>query len=220
MSIDNKELKAKLHGWGMDYYKRQTGRTTRMFEAAKALAESGKPVTVLMKDERSADCWRERGWEVPGLEIISMNARESRVDWYAFKMTDHRANNELFIDHDVLYIQFKDALKAFTQYDDVVNGIPEHVQKAIGVSSTKIDSVDLSAQEEALAKTRLLSGKGFGHLSFLEYEEVVEEMLSIIARKASIEETENIALFCYSLGKLKHKLLDDWRSNYGSAVAG
>lgn len=131
MVPEDKQMKQQLEQFGMDYYKRQTGRTTRMFEAAKAVAESGKAVTVLMKDQASVDNWLKLGWGVPGLEIINMRAKEDRVDWKNLKMTDHRANNVLFIDHDVLYSQFKEVLREFTRYDLPVNDIPVHVMNAV-----------------------------------------------------------------------------------------
>jgi len=121
------EIKDKLEHFGMDYYKRQSGRTTRMMEAAKAAAQSGQAVTVLMKDKRSADDWIARGWSVPGMEITWMNMRENYVNWNTMKLTDHRANNVLFIDHDVYYGQFKDVFREFSKYDLPVKDVPQHV---------------------------------------------------------------------------------------------
>jgi hypothetical protein len=131
MNSESQEMKSKLEQFGMDYYKRQTGRTTRMFEAAKAAAQSGKPVTVLMKDQARVNDWCTRGWEVPGLEIIGLKAKEDRIDWQNLKMKDHRANNQLFIDHDVFYSQFKDILREFTKYDAPVKDVPQHVINAV-----------------------------------------------------------------------------------------
>lgn len=131
MEANQKELKEKLEYFGLDYYKRQTGRTTRMMQEAKATAESGKAVTVMMKDKQSADSWISRGWAVPGMEIAWMNMRENYINWNTMKLTDHRANNVLFIDHDVLYSQFKDVFRTFSKYDLPVNDIPQHVKDQV-----------------------------------------------------------------------------------------
>jgi hypothetical protein len=151
-------LKIQLTNLGIDYYKRQTGRTHRMFEAAVYAVNSGRSVTVLMKDEKSAEDWRGRGWEIPGLEIINLHAKdlsgdESRVDWKNMRMKDHRANNKLFIDHDVIYSRFKEVLVKFTQFDNVVAAVPHHVVKSSGIGALDYEMLLDAALDNLLGTT-------------------------------------------------------------------
>lgn len=151
-------LKIQLTNLGIDYYKRQTGRTHRMFEAAVYAVNSGRSVTVLMKDENSAKHWIERGWQIPGLEIIHLHVKDlgdtgSRIDWKNMKMLDHRANNKLYIDHDVIYSRFKEVLVKFTQFDNVVAAVPHHVVKSSGIGALDYEMLLDTALDNFLGKT-------------------------------------------------------------------
>ncbi len=100
-------------------YKRQSGRTTRMFQRAVDAAKSGKMVVVLMKDMNSVNHWQDRiGGPVPGLSIEGMKFPTSpEIDWKEFKLIGLRSDHQLFIDHDVFESTFKYILKAWTVDD-------------------------------------------------------------------------------------------------------
>lgn len=100
-------------------YKRQSGRTTRMFQRAVDAANSGKQVVVLMKDRLSVDHWQNKiGGLVPGLSIEEMKVVPTpEVDWRNFKLIGVRSDHVLFIDHDVFESTFKPLLNAWTAYD-------------------------------------------------------------------------------------------------------
>lgn len=96
---------------------RQTGRTTRMFVDAIEKAKAGHAVTVLLRDESMVRYWKRVVGPVPGLEIIAAKINMPEFDWQTLKMTDHRANNKLFIDHDTFYHEYKNVIKTWTAYN-------------------------------------------------------------------------------------------------------
>lgn len=106
-------------------YSRQTGRTTNMMEAAKAVAESGKPVVVIFKDEISAAVWRQKYKDVRGMSVIPMSVRMPEFDWKQLKITDGPyAFHETFVDHDVIFAYHKDLFKAYHKYDRPMDHSP------------------------------------------------------------------------------------------------
>lgn len=99
-------------------YNRQTGRTTRMMEAAKGIAIQGAPVVVIFMDERSAGIWRQKYKDVKGMTVIPMSVNMPELDWKKLKITDGPyAYHQTFIDHDVLFVYNKELFKAYCRYD-------------------------------------------------------------------------------------------------------
>lgn len=118
MSITS--LAEKVQGFATDplEYSRQTGRTTRMMKEAAAVAESGKSVVVVFKDEMAAKHWRAKYADVNGLSVIPMKARMPELDWKEQRIiAGPYAFHQTFIDHDVIYLYHKELFKAYHQYD-------------------------------------------------------------------------------------------------------
>jgi hypothetical protein len=106
-------------------FKRQTGRTTRMMEAAKAVAESGKPVVVVFRDDHQAKYWREKYSNVAGMSIIHMRMSTPELDWAQMKfVTGPYAYHKTFLDHDVIYCWNKELFKAYVEYDRPLDHSP------------------------------------------------------------------------------------------------
>jgi hypothetical protein len=102
----------------MEHGKRQTGRTTRMMEAAKEACAKGKAVVVVFKDEHHAKIWREQYKDVPGLSVIPMRVTMPELDWKQLKFVKGPyANHETFLDHDVIFVYHKELFRAWAQYD-------------------------------------------------------------------------------------------------------
>jgi hypothetical protein len=109
-------------------FKRQSGRTTRMMEAAKAVARTGKAVVVVFKDERDAGYWRVKYANVAGMSVIPMKVKMPELDWSQLKIVSGPyANHQTFLDHDTIFAYNKDVLKAWHQYDLPVTGEPYKV---------------------------------------------------------------------------------------------
>jgi hypothetical protein len=127
------DLATRIKNDPMDYFKRQSGRTTRMFEAAVAAAKAqsvlpeGKEVLILMKDMHSVDQLREKfkAQIPPNLQIINMKVSMPELNWDELRFTSGPFKGRLlFIDHDVFYGWYKHILKAWTAYDRPIDGEP------------------------------------------------------------------------------------------------
>ena len=106
-------------------FKRLTGRTTRMMEAAKAMAESGKPVVVVFKDEHNAKFWRDKYDNVPGLSVVPMKVKMPELDWESMKFSaGPYAHHKTFIDHDVIYLWNRHLFDAYCEYDRPLDHSP------------------------------------------------------------------------------------------------
>lgn len=102
-------------------YKRQSGRTTRMFQRAIRTAAT-KPVLVLMKDTHAVDHWKGKIGEVPGLTIEGMKIKRTpEVDWDRLVLVGDRADHQLFIDHDVFESEFRTLFKHWVADDLPMN---------------------------------------------------------------------------------------------------
>jgi hypothetical protein len=105
-------------------FKRQTGRTHRMMEAAINFAKTGIPTTVLFKDMHSVETWKAKFGEVEGLELIPMRMHMPEFDRRTMTFRDERAKHKVFIDHDVVYTEHKAILKLWSQFDLPITGQP------------------------------------------------------------------------------------------------
>jgi hypothetical protein len=106
-------------------YSRQSGRTHRMMEAAKALCEKGKPVVVIFKDEMLAKLWRAKYKDVNGLSVIPMSVNMPDLDWKQLKMVSGPyAFHQTFLDHDTIFSYQKELIREYHKYDRVMDTAP------------------------------------------------------------------------------------------------
>jgi len=106
-------------------YARLTGRTTNMLNAAKAVAESGRPVVVIFKDMRTVESWQRKFGSIKNMSLIPMKVKMPELDWNQLKITEgiHK-HSQTFIDHDVIYLYHKDLFKAYHAYDRPMDHSP------------------------------------------------------------------------------------------------
>lgn len=119
-----KHLKLDTSKMSTEELFRQTGRTTRMVEAAVYRAREGRLVTIVMKDTAAVQWvlkYIEDMGKVPRIRVTHYNQNfEPIFDWATLKGIGVHSEHEMFIDHDVIYFNNRALFEAMSKYDPKV----------------------------------------------------------------------------------------------------
>jgi hypothetical protein len=103
---------------------RQTGRTTRMLEHARKLANDGKAVYVIASSEHHA---RQLSLAIGGDGRIGVDIRGIKIetptscgnfDWETLSLRGAHPNCVVLVDHHTIEMQFAHILEAMHAYDE------------------------------------------------------------------------------------------------------
>jgi hypothetical protein len=106
-------------------YKRQSGRTSRMTEAAIAAFKSGKPVYIMVLSEHySVQEMMRLLKDYPEI-IVERESKAEEFDWFQQKfLKGPYVNHEVFVDHQVFEGVFRKVLDSWTRFDLPPDSIP------------------------------------------------------------------------------------------------
>lgn len=97
---------------------RQSGRTTRMVQEALRVADTGKNVVIVMKDESMVAHVRNKFVIRANASVISYNHSKGTIDWSKLQATGEHAKSVTFIDHDVIYFNHRELFRAQSRFDE------------------------------------------------------------------------------------------------------
>jgi len=97
---------------------RQTGRTTRMLNAAAESAREGRRVFVIAADYDHASYLRNRAVDLDsGLGSIVVIPQNESFDWDSFRPLGMRDGDGVFVDHLAVEQRYRHALRALHRFD-------------------------------------------------------------------------------------------------------
>lgn len=97
--------------------KRQTGRTTRMLEHAKALAKAGRAVYIIAANEQQRRWLEDRIGQGPmGIKVETWETLRN-FDWQTMSLLGAHPNCAVVVDHFAIESRFRRMLEELVRYD-------------------------------------------------------------------------------------------------------
>jgi hypothetical protein len=98
--------------------KRNTGRTSRMLERARQLAQQGRAVYVIAANQRHADVLRYHlGPDANGIKVETIGSVGIRLDWETLTLGGAHRNCIVLVDHYTIEWRFGAILDELIRYD-------------------------------------------------------------------------------------------------------
>ena len=97
---------------------RQSGRTTRMLQEAKELAQAGRAVYVICANRSHVlALTADRGAELDALGVKFETVESVSIDWNTLRMLGAHPNCAVLIDHHAIERKFSAVLEMLHRYD-------------------------------------------------------------------------------------------------------
>lgn len=127
---------------------RQTGRTTRMVNAAIKAAQAGRAVYIVAAtdhERKYIECIIERlGFDRYRLGIKVEHPAPHNLEWKIMKLRGAHPNCEVFVDHHAIEVQFRQVLNELHRYDEVSPPALSHQHGNNVSTSSSLDDHSLS----------------------------------------------------------------------------
>jgi hypothetical protein len=98
--------------------KRRTGRTSRMLDAARLVAQKGREVYVIAASLSHADALRRMlGSDAKGIKVECADGIGAKLDWATMKLRGHLVHHVVFVDHYTIESRFAPILGEWMRFD-------------------------------------------------------------------------------------------------------
>jgi hypothetical protein len=98
--------------------KRRTGRTSRMLDAARLIAQQGREVYVIAAHLSHADALRRMlGSDAKGIKVECADGIGAKLDWATMTLRGHLRNHTVLVDHYTIESRFAAILSEWMRYD-------------------------------------------------------------------------------------------------------